>query len=386
LSRSATESSDGEAGLYLHIPFCSAICPYCDFSVLLGDAARRRGFTAGLTREASLWSDAPLGFDSVYLGGGTPSALAPEQLGEILQAIRGHLTVAQDAHLFLEANPEDVTVEALAAWRGLGVETLSLGIQSFRDEALRFLGRRHGPKEGRRAVEAALGAGFRTVSVDLIFGLPEQTPELLRGDLEAVVALAPQHVSCYQLTIHEGTPFGFRKARGTLSEMPEDGQGELFLLTHSFLADHGYQAYEVSNFARGPEHQSRHNRKYWSHSPYLGLGPSAHSFDGHRRWWNRRKLGPWLEAVEAGERPVEGEEALSPQELTLEALMLGLRTADGVDLERIRRRWAIDLLPANEALIEDLAAQGLLVPRGSTLVPTLAGWAVADGLARRFDF
>ena len=247
----------------------------------------RERFASRLVEEVALaapaWRD-PQPFDTVYFGGGTPSQLSPEELARVLDACRTHLAFATPAPwVFLEANPEDVTPEACAAWRALGVRTLSLGVQSFSDEALRFLGRRHSGRQARAAVETALAAGFDTVSIDLIFGLRGQTAEDWRRDLAAAVALGPQHLSCYQLTIHPRTRFGVQAKHGQLSELPEDDQATLFELTHRFLADAGWPAYEVSNFARGPAHQSRHNRKYWDHTPYLGLGPSAHSLAASTR-------------------------------------------------------------------------------------------------------
>lgn len=374
-------------GLYLHLPFCSAICPYCDFSVLTGGAVRRSRFVGVLRREIALWSERRFAggeaFDSVYLGGGTPSLLMPEQLASILDEVRARLPVASDARLSMEANPEDVSPASLAAWRALGVDTLTLGVQSFGDEALRFLGRRHTGDEARQAVESALGTGFAVVGVDLIYGLPDQTPAAWEHDLDTAAALAPQHLSCYQLTVHAGTPFGFRRQRGELHELPEPGQAALFRLTHERLAASGYAAYEVSNFARAPEHQSRHNRKYWSHAPYLGLGPSAHSFDGRRRWWNHRKVGPWEAALAAGAAPIEGEETLGQAELALERLMLGLRTREGVELGRLRE-LGVDVVARNGPLLDRLAAEELLRIEHDRLVPTLAGWAVADGLAAAF--
>ena len=253
------------AGLYLHVPFCSAVCPYCDFAVTVGGPRSRAAFVEALLAEIALVAGGPEGawpFDTVYLGGGTPSALAADNLGRILAAVAGAFALAPTARVFLEANPEDVTPAALAAWRALGVGTLSLGVQSFAAGALVFLGRRHRLAAGRRSVERARAAGFDTVSLDLIYGLPGQDAAAWRGDLEAAVALAPDHLSCYQLTVHEGTPLGRRRARGELRELPEEGQAELFELTHGFLASAGYPAYEVSNFARVPEHRSRHNAKY----------------------------------------------------------------------------------------------------------------------------
>ncbi len=358
----------------------------------------RRRFVEHLLAEAALaapgWSD-PRPFDTVYFGGGTPSLLPAEDLARVLQACREHLALAADAWIFLEANPEDVTQESCAAWRGLGVRTLSLGVQSFSDEALRFLGRRHTAQQARVAVATALAAGFATVSVDLIFGRPGQGVETWQRDLETAVSLEPGHLSGYQLTIHPRTRFGVAARRGQLAELPEEHQAGLFELTHRFLAEAGWPAYEVSNFARGPAHQSRHNRKYWDHTPYLGLGPSAHSFadattgQAARRWWNELRTPRWEQRIAAGERPVEGEESLDAPALATEALMLGLRTTAGIDLDAFAQRYGVDLLAANEPLVARLEAEGRLAVRtgpegGKRLVPTLAGLAVADGLAAAF--
>lgn len=383
--------SPSNPGLYLHVPFCSAICPYCDFAVLTGGPERRARFTEHLVAEIGMWAADPSGLepfrgiDTVYFGGGTPSALTPEQLGWIVSTAKASLPVAPDPWIFLEANPEDVNLEKALAWRGLGVRTLSLGIQSFDASALAFLGRRHSAEQAMRSVEIGREAGFHTVALDLIYGLPGQTAEDWRRALETAVALQPDHISCYQLTIHEGTPFGFRLERGKLAEAPEEAQAELFLLTHSFLRDAGWPGYEVSNFARSPEHESRHNRKYWDHTPYLGLGPSAHSFSGMRRWWNERKIKPYEARIDAGKRPVADSEELRPEDLALEALMLGIRTAQGIDLERFRTRYGVDLLELNAERLSRLEEQGLLRVESARIVPTLEGLAIADSLARDFE-
>ncbi len=387
-------------GLYLHIPFCSAICPYCDFAVLRAGQPARQRFVEHLLAEVALaapaWSETAA-FDTVYLGGGTPSLLPTEELTRVLEACQAHLPLAATAWIFLEANPEDVTAEACAAWRALGVRTLSLGVQSFSDEALRFLGRRHSARQAREAVAVAQAAGFSTVSVDLIYGLPDQGLDAWRSELETAVTLAPEHLSCYQLTIHAGTRFGASAARGRLSELPEQEQAGLFEFAHRFLADAGWPAYEVSNFARGLGHQSRHNRKYWNHTPYLGLGPSAHSFAGvdatpvptGRRWWNERRTSHWEQRVAAGEPPVAGTESLGPEALATETLMLGLRTTAGVNLDTFATRYGIDLVAANDGLFTRLESEGRLriqvdAQGARRLVPTLAGLAVADGLAAAF--
>jgi oxygen-independent coproporphyrinogen-3 oxidase len=278
-----------------------------------------------------------------------------------------------------------VTAERLAAWRRLGVRFLSLGVQSFDDGQLAFLGRRHTGAEARSAVSAAIAAGLETISIDLICCLPDQRPAAWRQQLEIAIGLAPQHLSCYQLTVEPGTPFAAMRRRGRLSELPETEQGELVLLTHTWLAAHGYQPYEVCSFAVAPEHRSRHNPKYWRHAPYLGLGPSAHSFDGRRRWWNLRNVGPWSAEVAAGRRPVEDEESLTPAQLALEELMLGLRTVDGIELDGYRHRHGVDLIASNRAACATLLDDGLLAHDGRRLRATTAGLAVADGLARSFE-
>jgi coproporphyrinogen III oxidase-like Fe-S oxidoreductase len=472
-------------GLYLHVPFCSAICPYCDFAVLTGGPRRRAEFVASLLAEIDLrrvegerWGGP---FDTLYFGGGTPSALAAVDLERLLAAVRRALPIAAAAWIGFEANPEDVTAATLRQWRELGVSMLSLGVQSFDAATLRRLGRRHGPEQAKQAVELALATGFPTVSVDLMYGMygldggegssggdrrgggdtsvgthatdgnqrsggnharggtfgtdgngashvtlgtdgtdgsdgadgsegsegrdgsdgsegsdgvdDGETASLAeaarwRRDLEQAVALGPHHLSCYQLTIHEGTPFGFRAARGERLELPDAGQAEIFRFTHRYLAAHGYAGYEVSNFARGGaggEHQSRHNRKYWNHTPYLGLGPSAHSFDGRRRWWNERKLRSYQARLATGELPVAGSEDLGRRDLALEEIMLSLRTAAGLDLAGFRRRYGFDLAARNRELIANLAAGGLLAQCGERLAPSLEGLAVADSLARSFD-
>jgi oxygen-independent coproporphyrinogen-3 oxidase len=310
----------------------------------------------------------------------------------VLDACRTHLAL-DSPWIFLEANPEDVTAEACTAWRRLSVRTLSLGVQSFSDQALRFLGRRHSADAARSAVATALAAGFDTVSIDLIFGLPGQTAADWTRDLEVVAALGTQHVSCYQLTIQPKTRFGAQAKHGLLTELPEDDQAELFQLTHRFLSDAGFAAYEVSSFARSADHQSRHNRKYWNHTPYLGLGPSAHSLavDGGfaRRWWNERGTPSWERRVAAGERPIAGEEVLDLSNLAAEALLLGLRTTAGIQLDSFAARFGLDLLAENDALVARLKEEGRIVIRAdaegrSWLAPTLSGLAVADGLAAAF--
>ena len=372
------------AGLYIHVPFCTSVCPYCDFAVTIAGAERRAAWADGVVREAAMHAASGLDFDTVYLGGGTPSSLVTGRLREVLSGLRRELEIRDDARLHIEVNPEDVTPENIEGWRGLGVRFVSLGVQSLVDAELRFLGRRHSATCAETAARMLVEAGFETVSIDLIYGLQGQSPAGLRAQLERAAGLGVQHLSCYQLTFHEGTVFGSRLRQKKLSELPAEEEAELFFLTHGVLSDLGLAAYEVSNFAVGRAHRSAHNQKYWDHSPYLGIGPSAHSWVGGRRWWNLRKLRFWQREVDSGRVPIEGHERPTPNQLVLEALMLGMRTTDGVDVARVRGLTGVDLVAANLETLERLATAGLAVVDGPVIKPTLEGMAVADTLARSF--
>ena len=372
------------AGLYLHVPFCTSVCPYCDFAVTIAGDDRRRGYLDALEREISRARGLDLRFDTLYLGGGTPSTLGPSSLGRLVAAVEGAYDIDAGAARHLEINPEDVTSGSAAAWRQLGFTFASLGVQSFDDRDLAFLGRRHDAAAARRAVGLLLDAGFDTVSVDLLFGLPDQAPDHWRRQLELALGTGIHHLSCYQLTIHDGTAFGVRRRGGALGELDEDGQAELYLLAHEVLGGAGWHAYEVSNFAAAPRHRSRHNSKYWSHAPYLGLGPSAHSFVGRRRWWNLRKVRLWAAALEAGRSAVEASERLDDDTLFTEAVMLGLRTADGLDLDALARRFGDRAGALDRNAVDRAVAAGRLRRDGCRLVPTPLGMAVADALARDF--
>ncbi len=378
-------SKSSKPGLYVHIPFCSSICPYCDFAVLTGNHSRQERFVSQLLREIDLADEEIRGFDTVYFGGGTPSFLYGEGLSEIAEAIAEKGWLAPSCRWFLEANPEDVNPSSLSVCRELSIGTLSLGVQALDDDALGWLGRHHTVDDVRRSVGLAREAGINELSLDLIYGRPGQEVAGWRKELEAAVALAPDHLSCYQLTIHDQTLFGRRKSEGEVMEVSEDRQAELFRLTHEFLADAGYEGYEVSNFARSESHRSRHNQKYWYHTPYLGLGPSAHSFDGRSRFWNERSLFDWEKKIGRGESAVDGRETLGDEDFLLEAVMLRMRTKDGLNLAWVRERFDVDLLKINETLVAKLSADGLVELEEDSLRPTLDGLAVADRLAVAFD-
>jgi oxygen-independent coproporphyrinogen-3 oxidase len=361
-------------GLYVHVPFCKSKCPYCAFDSITSPFLIP-AYLDGIEREAALRAGLfPGPFDTVYLGGGTPTVLSAGQTVRLLAGLRRSLRIAEGAEVTVEANPGDASFERLKLLRGLGVNRLSLGVQSLRDRELRFLGRRHTADQALAAYAEARRAGFSNVSIDLIYALPRQDWPRWRETLEAAVALRPEHLSCYQLTIDERSPFGWMAADGKLVAAGEDAQADLFLATSAFLEDAGYVHYEVSSFALNDARRSRHNAKYWVRAPCLGLGPSAHSFAGTRRWWNPRGVDAWRRALSEGRDPSDGSEDLTPEQARLEAVSLGMRTRDGIALD------VLDGVPGLDARVERLASAGLVGVEGGRVRPTRQGMLVADRL------
>ncbi len=279
----------------------------------------------------------------------------------------------------LEANPGTVDRAKLQAFRRAGVNRLSIGIQSFDDEELKFLTRIHSAEEGRQAVAFAREAGFENVSIDLIFALPGQTTEKWRQHLEEAIALGPRHISAYSLIVEHGTPLARMVRSKLVSPLPLEAEAEMYELTMETLRQAGYEHYEVSNYAL-PGFRSRHNGNYWNHSNYLGLGPSAHSFWSGRRWWNFANLGTYCSRLEGDSLPVAGEELLSEGELLDEAVMLGLRSG-GIDLDRLSREHGVDLLGSPRPVIESMIADRLAVRDRNLLRLTDKGFLVCDGLS-----
>ena len=324
--------------------------------------------------EMPLYVDRFSCFDTIYLGGGTPSILEISTIGEILGYIKANYNITEGAEITIEANPGDLNLEKISGIKSQGINRINLGVQSFNDNDLLFLGRRHRAVDSERALKELRKAGFDNIGIDLIYGLKGQTFEGWQKTLERVVYFKPEHISCYQLTIEGKTMFNALKNKGELSEIPEELAGSFFLETSNFLEEHGYIHYEVSNFSKGIEYRSRHNSKYWQRIPYLGLGPSAHSFDGKKRWWNYRSVKKYCKSLEDGKAPVEDFESLSPDEVNLEKVSLGLRTIDG-----IRREDVIGIAGALENL-QKLKASGHVKIKGDRIIPTKKGLLVADRL------
>lgn len=317
------------AGIYLHIPFCKRICSYCDFyksvRTELIDAVTAR-MHRELTERSGYLHDRSV--ETVYFGGGTPSLCRPEQLGELVARIRGEFDCSSLCETTAEVNPDDLTPAYLEGLLRAGIDRLSIGIQSFDDRELKFMNRRHDAAAAYRVVEEARRAGFRNLTIDLIFGVPGFGGETLRRNLAQALELRPQHISAYHLTIEPDTAFGRRAGRGELQAVEETVSEEEFRLVHDTLTDAGYEHYEVSNFAL-PGFRARHNSAYWSGREYLGIGPAAHSFDGRSRRWSTDTA----ESYAAGGPLRFEQEELSDRDRRNEYLMTRLRTADGLSLE-----------------------------------------------------
>ncbi len=367
-------------GLYIHIPFCLSKCLYCDFYSLTSISAVP-DFLNTLFKEMEMYRNRFNPFDTVYIGGGTPSLLSPQQLESILISVRKNFDLISTPEITVETNPADLDQSSLELMREIGINRINIGVQSFDEKILNFLGRRHSVKQAISAVEASRKAGFHNIGLDLIYSVPAQNIESWLDTLKQAIAFSPEHISCYQLTLESKTPLGMRYQAGEFSLPGEELQYEFFMKTSEFLEDAGYIHYEVSNFALGTKYTSRHNQKYWDHSPYLGLGPAAHSFQGNRRWWNHPSLDRYLAAINAGNLPTEETEILTMEQLRLEALYLGLRTKKGVSLQDFENHYHYDLLTEKKEILDKLEEEGFISIQDGHLYPTQTGLAIADGLS-----
>ena len=333
--------------LYIHVPFCARRCSYCDFSIAVRRTVPSDRFAEAVLQEwrgiqaDPAWHQSPE-LDTVYFGGGTPSRLDPAALSALLAGLIAERRLSPGAEVTIEANPDDVTPEAAAAWRAAGIARVSLGVQSFAPAVLEWMHRAHTAQQALEAVRILRGVGFADLSLDLIYGLPAELCRDWQADLDQAFALEPDHLSCYGLTVETHTPLGHWTARGQATAVDEVQYAEEFLRLSGALAGRGWEHYEVSNAAR-PGHRARHNSGYWTGAPYVGLGPSAHSSTGGERRWNIREYAAWDAAIREGRDTIAGRESLTESQRRLEALYLGLRTSAGAPVDlvhaEVRDRW-----------------------------------------------
>lgn len=379
-------------GLYVHLPFCRRKCPYCDF---VSFAGVKRGtmvaYAAALAREVSLWA-AELGataaqargrLRSLYIGGGTPTLWPLSCWQELFSAIRRHFVWPDGLEATVEANPESVDGTLLAALRAAGVNRLSLGVQSFREDLLAAAGRGHRAADVARAVGLARAAGFDNLNLDLIYGLPGQDLAAWRADLAAALALAPTHLSLYELHLEPTTPWGRAKEEGRLALPPEEERAAMYTYACRRLRRAGFVHYEISNFAH-PGYACRHNLGYWKRRPYLGLGVAASSFMAKRRWTNTSSLAAYLAATRAGRLPVAESEEIDKKTAMAETMFLGLRLRRGVSLAAFARTFGRSATAVYGEEIAALKRQGLLEERAGYLRLTNRGLLLGNVAFRAF--
>jgi oxygen-independent coproporphyrinogen-3 oxidase len=363
-------------GLYVHIPFCSAICNYCNFNRGLFDAELKQRYLAALLTEIARKADGSPA-DTIFFGGGTPSLLEPSEVHSVIAACRASFALAAGAEITLESNPETVTRDRLRAFREAGISRLSFGVQSFRDEELHRLSRLHSAARAREAFEMAREAGFDNISLDLMMWLPQQAVAQWFSSVEALIALGPEHASLYLLEIYPNAPLKDAMARSKWSLAPDDDAAEMYLGAMSRLDDAGYTQYEISNVSK-PDLESRHNLKYWSDGEWLGFGCGAHSTRRGIREKNIASTEDYVAAIVAG-RPIETERrVLSDQERFEEAVFTGLRLAKGVELDAVRSRYGVDVWDRYGEELRPFVEQQLLIYDGGAIRLTRDGMLLAN--------
>lgn len=379
--------ADAPLGVYLHIPFCTRICPYCDFNTYAHQESLIPDYVDALIGEMDLArglaGDRPAA--TLYFGGGTPSLLQPEQVARLVEAVRERFGLPSGAEVSLEANPEDVDAARLRGFRDAGVNRVSLGVQTQQRHGLKVLGRGHKPDVPERALAAARSAGIASFSVDFIFGWPGQTLEDWEADIDAILAWEPDHLSLYSLIVEPGTPYERAVKRRILQVPDEDASAEMYERAIERLAAAGWHHYEVSNWAREPSHRSQHNLLYWRNGHYLGFGAGAHAHLGSQRSSNIRLPGGYIETVRAGRLPVAMREDLSEEVAMAETMFLGLRLPeDGVSAEAFALRHGRPLAEVYGRQLDELAELGLIEWDGCLARVTPRGLLVANVVEERF--
>ena len=362
-------------GLYIHVPFCAAICNYCNFNRGLFDAGLKNRYVAALLEEIRRAGDSTPA-DTIFFGGGTPSLLEPDEIAAILDTCRQSFALVPGAEISLEANPETVTPERLAAFRQGGINRLSFGVQSFRDEELQRLSRLHSASHAREAFGMARAAGFDNISLDLMMWLPQQSVADWLESVDALIDVGPEHASLYLLEIYPNAPLRDAMARSRWSVAPDDDAAEMYLEAMQRLDDAGYGQYEISNVAR-PGRESRHNLKYWTDGAWLGFGPGAHSTREGTRWRNVSATQEYISTVESGGQLAAERRILSRQDALEEALFTRLRLTAGIDLELVNSQYGVDVWREFGGELHRFVEAGLLIYDGGALRLTRAGMLLA---------
>lgn len=350
--------------MYIHIPFCKKKCRYCDFYSITGLSLAPL-FARALVQEMDMVCKTPLLFDTLYLGGGTPSLLKAKVIDSIIETARNRFKFLKAAEITVEVNPGTVTFDQLKTYRQAGANRINIGVQSFDQSNLDFLGRIHTSDDAIYVLNASRKAGFENIGLDLIYGIPGQTVTSWLADLVKAVEIAPEHLACYMLTYEPKTPLSIAREKGRFNPLSEKSVADLFETTHTLLTTNGYEQYEISNFSKkvigSPGlRRSRHNQKYWSRAPYLGLGPSAHSFFNSKRQWNHRSVRRYIKDLNNGVLPIMGEEVLTRSQRMIEEFYLGLRRKNGINFESFNQAFGVDFEQVFGDVIPDLEEKELI--------------------------
>ena len=368
------------AGLYIHIPFCKKACHYCDFHFTRA-VDQMGGIVDAMSKELEMQSNF-LGDDTIhtlYFGGGTPSLLKAEHLRQLMRIVRLEYTLSANPEITLEANPDDLNPEKLQMFHDQGINRLSIGVQSFHDPFLKWMNRQHSSSQAINCFYQARKTGFKNISLDLIYALPYKNHAYWLQDLKQAITLGPEHISAYCLTIEPQTAFGKWLDKGKITPVNEDFAAEQFELLLELTAKYGYEQYEISNFAH-PGYTSQHNSGYWKGEKYLGIGPSAHSYNGHSRRANKPNNALYMKCIAAGKIPFE-EITLSKEDRINEYILTSLRTKWGCDLARLKSMYQTDLLQQHATQLGQLSAKGLIYQKEGCLVLTNRGRLLADKIA-----
>jgi len=350
-------------GLYLHIPFCKSKCGYCDFYSTT-NSEYRSAFLNALLKEINIYAQKyskESRFDTVYLGGGTPSLLTSQELSEIFNALIKNFSISQDVEITIEINPDTVDRIKLIKYINLGINRISVGVQSFNNKELKLLGRAHTVKQSLTCLRLLQDVGFNNFNIDLIYALPNQNICSWTYTLEKAVSYKPAHISTYNLTFEKGTPYYMALKTGKLNVLSEDKEIILYQLTHDYLLSNGYIHYEISNYAKSHQKISRHNYKYWDHAPYIGLGPSAHSFWSKKRWGNRKSIRSYILELKLNKLPIEFTEFLMDKDVLFEYIFLKLRTYQGINLVNFKKDFGRDFVQLHRNNVQQLLKQNLAV-------------------------
>ncbi|NIG52667.1 radical SAM family heme chaperone HemW [Chitinophaga sp. Cy-1792] len=368
------------SGIYLHIPFCKQACYYCNFHFSTS-VSQKDAMVKSILQEISLQKNY-LGNDSIhtiYFGGGTPSLLSQSDLQQIMDTLHTHFNIAADAEVTLEANPDDLSPAKLQELKALGINRLSIGIQSFHEADLKWMNRAHNAQQAEDCIRNAQEAGFQNITIDLIYGGPGLSDEGWEYNVKKAIAFGIPHLSCYALTVEPGTALDHFIKKKKMEATDPEKAARHFEQLMQWVEEAGYEHYEISNFAL-PGWHSRHNSSYWKGLSYLGIGPSAHSFNGHSRQWNVANNALYIKSIEKGEVPFEIETLTAEMQFN-EYIMTSLRTAAGCDLGWVEERFGVDLARQLQSNCRQFIAKGWMVAQGTMLRLTKAGRLFADGIA-----